>query len=279
LLRCARWAAIALATICAAPAAALPLTGASGSGAATWEEHSASARDGFGMGAYPLPPKAGPEGLEGERDGTAKERWLRRHFQWLRVLHNVAAAAVWDGRQAGAVQPPSASAIESEDRIRIGDMIVLHPAAGDDGTPPHLLDDGALTEDPEVALGGGEAFEYVVRHRLPVEAAQLVSQFFAPLRGGIRALVADLAATGGQARPQAAPPPPLELAPLGQPAFAGEQAGGGSSRGRAQREPVTMLGFFVKIAMDVVSAPTTYLIALLAFLAWLVMRATVFSRF
>jgi hypothetical protein len=57
-----------------------------------------------------------------------------------------------------------------------------------------------------------------------------------------------------------------------------EAAAATPARQRPPPEKISMLDFFKGIALDVLSAPTTYLLAILALLGWLILRATVFSR-
>jgi hypothetical protein len=69
---------------------------------------------------------------------------------------------------------------------------------------------------------------------------------------------------------------PAELqSPLLPPPYAEPAASNGP---RPPAEPVSMLSFFKRIATDILSAPTTYLLTAIALLVWLVLRAIVFSR-
>lgn len=288
MLRSVQTEAIALIAICAAlPALAGPIAAGARPGGATWEEHGAGRTDGLSVGAYPLPPRSGPDvaALEADPDGTAKERWLRRHFQWLRALRSVAIAVSQEERQgetrpAGLAPAPSEPAPASQPgaggKLQIADMVILYSAEEDDRVTPHLLDDGARNEDPDLAFRGGEAFEFVVSDRLSTETTQIVAQFFAPLSKGVRSYIGlGLAALGDGVQAQSER---YDLAPLGHQILPDAQYSGAPARAQGRRETPTLGAFVKRIAIDVLSAPTTYLLSLLALLGWLVLRATVFSR-
>lgn len=239
------------------------------------------------MGVNPLPSRVGPnsEPIEADADGTAKERWLRRHYQWLRALRNVVVAASQEERRGEAgpaapistsQQPGSAPQQSPAGQLQLGNMVVLYSAEEDDRITPHLLDDGMLNEDPDPGFNGGEAFDFVVGDRLSTETAQIVAQFFSPLSKGLRSFIGmGLAPLGGGVESQATR---YDLAQLGHQYFSDPQYSGAPARAQAEREVLTLTGFLKRIALDVLSAPTTYLLSLLALLGWLVLRATVFSR-
>jgi hypothetical protein len=272
----------------ALPAVALLLaaSGASGEpilpgtrgGAPIWEEHGAGRTDGLAVGAYPLPPQ--PErrdGKDAETDSAGKERWLRRHYQWLRVLnelHSPPDASV-ERRTTKSGEPSGFVASTPPGALRMGDMVVLYADRGEDRSAPHLLDDGARSEDPEIGPGRVEALEFIASSGLEVEVAKIVAEYFSPLTQGLRtAFGGALLAAERQRAPR------IDLAQL-EDRFAApslEAAPGAPPRAQSQPEPVSLPGFFKAIVMDVLSAPTTYLLTLFALLGWLVLRATVFSR-
>jgi len=288
LYRWALTAAIALVATCAAaPILAGPILAGARPGPPTWEEQGAGRTDGYSVGLHPLPPRSGPDAasLDAEQDGTAKERWLRRHYQWLRALRGVVLTVSQEDRRGeaasrGPAPPTSQLPGAAAERDRAGPlapsgMAVLTSGEEDDRVTPHLLDDGALGEDPDAAFGGGEALEFVVSDRLSTETAQIVAQFFSPLSKGVRSFIGPgLAPLAGGERRAAR----NDQEQMGHQFFSDSQFGGPPARAQAEREVLTLSAFLKRIAVDVLSAPTTYLLSLLALLGWLVLRATVFSR-
>jgi hypothetical protein len=275
-------------------AAPLILTAAASAGpvepgrrAPVWEEHGAGRTDGLSVGAYPLPVQAERgRDVEEDLDGGAKERWVRRHYQWLRALGLMLREGdpEGDGRPgARPAEPPAFAAPDPPHTMRLGDVVVLEPpAAGDDmGVVTHLLDDGGRYEDPEA--GRGEALDSLARDRLIVESAKVVAEYFRPLGRGLRGVFGG--ALDGEERPRPSrpgfaqarsfEPPELLQSPLLLPSYAEPAA---PSRPRPPAAPVSMLNFFKQIAADILSAPTTYLLTALALLVWLILRAIVFSR-
>ena len=271
-----------------ANASAGPLPPAARSSAPIWEEHGAGRTDGLSVGAYPLPPE--PERNDSPdsegMDRGAKERWLRRHYQWLRALGEVLSVAdpnaerrTAEPRGQAGFAPPA-----SQGKLRVGDMVVLYADQDAERLTPHLLDDGALREDPEIGPGNGEALDFIERDRLTIEAAKVVAEYFGPLARDVRSSFGAVLPDSERRR---APPrydtPRYDVIQLENSLFAAppsEAASGpaGPARPREPAERVSMIGFFKGIALDILSAPTTYLLTFLALLAWLILRATVFSR-
>ena len=243
-----------------------------------WQEHGAGRTDGLAVGAYPLPvqPETGNRGANLATDSEAKERWLRRHYQWLRALRGVLAepgqaaddGAGTIGNSAGfaAPSPPGA--------LRMGDMVVLHQQDEADGIAPHLLDDGSASEDPAI-VAGGDTLDLIVSDRALIESGKVVAQYFRPLRQDLPFISAG--ASLAARRPQ----PPQHSFVHAEPRFpraASQVAGAASARPPESAQPRSVVDFFKDIATDVLSAPTTYLLTVAALIGWLILRATVFSR-
>ena len=273
--------------LAAGAASAGPTTPEGRSGLPIWQEYGAGRTDGLSVGAYPLPPQAERDDrtVAEEVDGGAKERWLRRHYQWLRALGEVFRASNPGGDDRQDAKPDGRAAFAAPDRagaLRVGDMIVLYAAGDGDPIAPHLLDDGSRYEDPEIA--GGETLDYIVRDRLTVESAKVVAEFFRPAAHGLRSAFGGLL-TEGERRRVSRYDRVLRtnhyLADLENPGLSApstEAAADAPARQGPPPERVSMLDFFKGIALDILSAPTTYLLTLLALLGWAILRATVFSR-
>lgn len=265
-------------------AAALALgAGGSDAGAVTsrpqpgppiWEEHGAGRKDGLAVGAYPLPdPETPGRSVDPSGEREARERWLRRHYEWLRALSAIAGAAGDAKNPAGrdAQKLPAFEPPDPPGALRLGDILVLYADRANEPAPDHLLDDGGAVEAPESGLRAVDVVEWIVGDRARSEAAQA------------EALGTLLPA------PQAAAAPPVRMAASNsimrpdvvRPSISPESAKAASPpprRGPAEQDARTLLGFLRKLAADILSAPTTYLLAGLALLAWLIIRAAMFSR-
>ena len=276
------WLALLAVTLSLTPdvASSGPVAPESGRARSTWEEYGSGQTNGLAVGAYPLPSQPDRRDGEAEQDGDAKERWLRRHYQWLRALNEMLGAPGdrkerrADDGQAREPARPAAAAPPPAGTMRLGEMIVLFPEGGREDVAPHLLDNGARDEDPEIGLASGEVLQYMVSERLSIESAQVVAEFFGELRRTLRTSFGPLAEAprSGEPRfdnfqmePQFAAVPTVNDRP-------------GAPRSMPASEPVTMIAFFKGIILDILSAPTTYLLTLIALIGWVILRATVFSR-
>ena len=272
-MRRGAWPASLAATLllAASGTSAEPIRPGSRGGAPIWEQHGAGRTDGLAVGAYPLPARSERRDDGVPPDPGAQERWLRRHYQWLRALNELLSPENSVVERRAGKESPFPAAIRPG-TLRVDDMVVLYEGQGQELSAPHLLDDGRRSEDPEIGPASGETLEYVVSNRLEIETAKIVAGFFSPLARDTRAALGDALLAAERQRAPRLDLPQLFAAP------SAEAAPSTPDRARPPREPISLPAFLKTIMVDVLSAPTTYLLSLFAALGWLILRATVFSR-
>lgn len=273
--RLPRFACLALFAAVLALAAETSEAGAIATGAGAsppvWEEHGAGQKNGLAVGAYPLPPRRqSGRSIELTADGEAKERWLRRHYEWLRALGQVMqradraeGAATQSGRTQGAFAAPAPPG-----SLRLGDTVVLYADRPLEPAPEHLLDSGGAAEAPESELRNADAIDFMIGERVRRETEAAAPNFVE---------IAPGAPAAPGARPRSTTAGPLQSSPP----FPGVGSASASPAGKAAHPgegAYTLVGFLRRLAVQVLLAPTTYLLAALTLVAWLIMRAMASSR-